>query len=79
MRTTEQRAVSARCSVVLIEYYNPPKREKILAWQAQQDFPICPDADDPGACNVYKDLQFPQELYDRIGDFWEEKSEAEQA
>jgi hypothetical protein len=59
--------------------YNPPKREKILAWQAQQDFPICPDADDPGACNVYKDLQFPQELYDRIGDFWEEKSEAEQA
>jgi hypothetical protein len=56
--------------------YNPPKREKILAWQSQQDFPICPDADDPGACNVYKDLQFPQELYDRIGEFWEEKSEA---
>jgi hypothetical protein len=59
--------------------YNPPKREKILAWQSQQDFAICPDPDDPGACNVYKDLQFPQELYDRIGEFWEEKSEAEQA
>src|SRR3954471_11565883 len=22
--------------------YNPPKRERILEWQAQQDFPICP-------------------------------------
>src|SRR5688572_21271823 len=28
--------------------YNPPKRERILEWQAQQDFPICPSADDPG-------------------------------
>src|SRR3954453_3597549 len=23
--------------------YNPPKRERILEWQAQQDFPICPN------------------------------------
>src|SRR4051794_1873735 len=22
--------------------YNPPKRERILAWQAEQEFPICP-------------------------------------
>lgn len=72
---------SARVMLLQVQErdYNPPKREKILAWQSQQDFPICPDADDPGGCNVYKDLQFPQELYDRIGDFWEEKSEAEQA
>src|SRR5215211_4677464 len=32
--------------------YNPPKRETILEWQAQQDFPICPNPDDPEACNV---------------------------
>jgi hypothetical protein len=72
---------SARVMLLQVQErdYNPPKREKILAWQSQQDFPICPDLDDPGGCNVYKDLQFPQELYDRIGDFWEEKSEAEQA
>src|SRR3712207_4443823 len=34
--------------------YNPPKREKILQFLQQQKFPICPDADNPDACNVYK-------------------------
>jgi hypothetical protein len=55
--------------------YNPPKRERILDWQAQQEFPICPDRDDPNGCNVYRELRFPQEVYDRIGEFWLEKSE----
>jgi hypothetical protein len=32
--------------------YNPPKRERILEWQARQGFPICPDCEDPQACNV---------------------------
>src|SRR5919199_3303151 len=31
--------------------YNPPKRERILEWQAQQGFPICPTPDDPRSCN----------------------------
>src|SRR5688572_1992568 len=39
--------------------YNPPKRDKVLQFQARQDFPICPNAEDPDACNVYKDLTFP--------------------
>ncbi len=26
--------------------YSPPRREKILEYQAQQDFPICPNPDD---------------------------------
>src|SRR5438128_646523 len=30
--------------------YNPPKRERILEWQAQQEFPICPTPDDPRSC-----------------------------
>jgi hypothetical protein len=55
--------------------YNPPKRERILDWQAQQEFPICPDPEDPNGCNVYRELRFPQEVYDRIGEFWLEKSE----
>src|SRR4051794_34065121 len=38
--------------------YNPPKRERILEWQAQQEFPICPTPDDPGSCNVYRELRF---------------------
>ena len=29
--------------------YNPPSRQRILEWQAQQDFPICPTPDDPDA------------------------------
>ncbi len=59
--------------------YNPPKRERILEWQAQQDFPICPTPDDPGSCNVYRDLRFPQEVYDHIEEFYEERAEAREA
>lgn len=33
--------------------YNPPKHERILEWQAKQDFAICPTPGGPGACNVY--------------------------
>lgn len=57
--------------------YNPPKRDRILQWQAEQDFPICPTPDDPGSCNVYSDLRFPDAVYENIGDFWEEKAEAD--
>ena len=53
--------------------YNPPKRERILEWQRQQNFPICP-TDDPDACNVYKDLQFPDGVYERISEYYEEKA-----
>ena len=56
--------------------YNPPRRERILEWQAQQDFPICPNPDDPDACNVYKDLQFPDEIYDNINDYHDQKAAA---
>jgi DNA primase large subunit len=58
--------------------YNPPKRERILEWQAQQDFPICPTPDDPGSCNVYQELRFPDDIYENIHNFYEEKAEADQ-
>jgi len=57
--------------------YNPPKREKILEWQAQQDFPICPSSEDPNGCNVYRDLEFPQTVYDNVEEFYEERVQAE--
>ncbi len=57
--------------------YNPPKRERILQWQSQQDFQICPEPDEPNACNVYRELKFPDDIYENIDDFWEEKAEAE--
>lgn len=56
--------------------YNPPRRERILEWQAKQDFPICPNSNDPGACNLYRDLQFPEGVYEDIEHFYEEKADA---
>ncbi|UBF24768.1 hypothetical protein K9N68_24355 [Kovacikia minuta CCNUW1] len=53
--------------------YNPPKRDRVLEWQQQQEFPICPDPDDPDACNVYKDLKFPDHVYNHIADYYEQK------
>ena len=53
--------------------YNPPKRERILEWMRKQEFPICAVPEDPGQCNVYRNLEFPQEVYDRIAHFYESK------
>src|SRR5919199_3122682 len=55
--------------------YNPPRRQRILEWQKEQEFPICPNPDDPDACNVYKDLRFPEDVYEQISDYYEHKSE----
>jgi DNA primase large subunit len=54
--------------------YNPPKRDRVLAWQHQQNFPICPNPDDPDACNVYRDLEFPQHVYEHISSYYEQKA-----
>jgi hypothetical protein len=54
--------------------YNPPKREKILQFLEQQKFPICPDAENPDACNVYKDLQFPEGVYAKINEYYQQKA-----
>jgi hypothetical protein len=59
--------------------YSPPKRERILEWQAQQDFPILPDPEDPAAGNVYRELRFPDHVYEHIGEFYEHKAEQEEA
>jgi hypothetical protein len=56
--------------------YNPPKREKILQYLEEQKFPICPNAEDPDACNVYKDLTFPEGVYARINEYYQQKAEA---
>ncbi len=58
--------------------YSPPKRDKILAWQALQGFPICPNPDDPSCCNVYQELRVPEDVYEHIGEFYEERAEAEE-
>ena len=57
--------------------YNPPRPERIREWQAQQEFPICPTGD-PDACNVYRDLKFPDHIYENIQHYQEKKIEAEE-
>jgi hypothetical protein len=57
--------------------YSPPKRETILQFQQQQEFPICPAGDDPDGCNVYKNLTFPPEVYEHIQEYYREKATAE--
>jgi hypothetical protein len=53
--------------------YSPPRREKILEFQDQQDFAICPNPDDPDACNPYAELQFPDEVYESIQEYQEKR------
>ena len=56
--------------------YNPPRRERILQWQAEQDFPIIPDPADPDCGNVYKSLTFADRVYDHIENYQMEKAKA---
>jgi hypothetical protein len=56
--------------------YNPPRRERILQMQAEQDFAIIENADDPDSGNLYRELQFPDEIYEDINEYREEKAAA---
>lgn len=56
--------------------YNPPRREKVLEWMQRQGFPICPDPSNPDSCNLYKSLEFPDEVYEHIEDYREQKATA---
>jgi DNA primase large subunit len=57
--------------------YNPPRREKILEWQKEQEFVICPAGDDPDGCNLYRGLKFPEDVYRGIEEYHVEKAQAE--
>ena len=70
---TEEQEMRALVQQVEEKGYSRPRREKILEYQSQQDFPICPDPDDPDACNVYNELQFPDEVYQSIQEYQEKR------
>ena len=71
---TDEQEMKALVQQVEEKGYSPPRREKILEYQRQQDFPICPDPDDPDACNPYAELQFPDEVYESIQEYREERA-----
>ena len=56
--------------------YSPPRRDRIMEWQAEQQFPIIPNMDDPDCGNVYKSLRFPKETYSHIGHYQGQKAQS---
>lgn len=70
----DEREMRALVQQVEDKGYSPPRRERILQWQDQQDFQICPNPDDPDSCNIYNELEMPDEVYQSIEEYREEKS-----
>ena len=70
----DEQEIRAMVQQVEEKGYSPPRREKILEWQREQDFQICPNPDDPDACNVYQELTFPDGVYEDIQEYREEKA-----
>ena len=73
--SVDEREARALVEQVRSRGYNPPRRERILDWQRQQDFPIVPNPDDPDSGNVYRDLHFPDDVYQDIEEYHEAKAE----
>ena len=67
----------AMMSQVETRDYNPPRRERILEWQREQEFQIIPDVHDPDCGNVYRSLRFPKDVYKDIETYQVEKAAAE--
>ena len=74
-RDADEKEIKALVAQVEEKGYSPPKRDKILEYQSQQDFQICPNPDDPDACNPYSELQFPDEVFESIQEYREEKAQ----
>ena len=70
----DEREIRAMVQQVREKGYNPPNRDKILEWQQTQDFQICSNPDDPDACNVYSELDIPQNVLEDIQEYREEKA-----
>ena len=56
--------------------YSPPRRDKILEYQSKQEFPILPNPEDPDCGNLYRNLKFPDEIYQHIGHYQEAKMDS---
>jgi hypothetical protein len=70
---TDESEARALVQQVVARGYNPPKRERILEWQKEQEFPICPNPEDPDACNPYRELELPDEVFEDIEEYREQQ------
>ena len=57
--------------------YNPPSRQRLIEYNAEQEFQICPTPDDPDTCNLYRELTMPDEVIEDIEEYREQQFEAE--
>jgi hypothetical protein len=53
--------------------YNPPRRERLVEWSREQEFNIV-DESDPDSGNLYNELTFPDEVFEDIEEYREEKA-----
>ena len=58
--------------------YNPPRRERILEQQANQEFQIIPDPENPDSGNLYRELPFPETMYEHISEYYADKTTAQE-
>lgn len=56
--------------------YNPPSRERILEHQDKGGFQIIVNPQDPDSGNLYRELEFPEAIYEDINHYYEEKAVA---
>ena len=57
--------------------YSPPGPGKIRKWQQEQDFPILPEGHDAtDDANLYQDLDFPPEVYEKIESYHRDQATA---
>ena len=76
-RDADEQEIHALVQQVEEKGYSPPRRDRVLEWQSQQDFQICPNPDDLDACNVYNELSFPDEVYESIQEYQEKRQTAD--
>jgi len=75
---TDEAKVRTLISQVESRGYSPPRREKLMEYQAKQDFPIVPNADDPDSGNLYRELDFPDDVFEHIEEYRTDKTQAEE-
>jgi hypothetical protein len=75
-KDTDERKARALVDQVATRDYNPPRRERILEWQAEQDFKIIPNPDDPDSGNLYRELNLPDDVYKDIEEYHAERQES---
>ncbi|MDP9382997.1 MAG: hypothetical protein M3Q29_23245 [Chloroflexota bacterium] len=74
---TDERDARGLLDQVQSRDYNAPRREKLVDYQSQQEFRFM-DPDNPDSGNLYRDLQFPDDVYEDISEYHEQRAESNQ-